>query len=168
MLLYRSKLKTGLFQFKKHDDSISETVDPESLKVSPTGWKTVTKYFTISISINPPPLPPPFSPPPPPPPSPQIILVTQDVRYMYVSNDAGHSWSRHDLPDIVFNPFRDIMMSSISPSHMALVSTFGKVCISFITLTYHTILTYSFTHPRIMARHGLMLPIKYIQHTLLI
>lgn len=91
-----SKLKTGLFQFKKHDDSISETVDPESLKVSPTGWKT-------------------------------IILVTQDVRYMYVSNDAGHSWSRHDLPDIVFNPFRDIMMSSISPSHMALVSTFGKL-----------------------------------------
>ena len=41
LIIIRSKHSTGLFEFRKNELTIDDQVNPESLKISPTGWKTV-------------------------------------------------------------------------------------------------------------------------------
>ena len=55
------------------------------------------------------------------------MVVSEDQRSMYISQDRGVTWIKHELPDSNFNPLKDIEFSSESPSRMSLFTTTGTV-----------------------------------------
>lgn len=87
----------GVFRFKQDSSSISSTVYPDSLQVSPVGDHSL------------------------------VVVVSYDRRYLYVSRDFGRTWTRYETPTTVFDPTEELHLSNANPLHMVLLSQDHKV-----------------------------------------
>ena len=87
----------GVFRFKQDSSSITTTVYPDSLQVSPVGDRSL------------------------------VVVVSYDKRYLYVSRDYGRTWTRSDTPSSSFDPVEELHLSNTNPLHMVLLTQDGLV-----------------------------------------
>ena len=87
----------GVFRFKQDSSSITSTVYPDSLQVSPVGAKSL------------------------------VVAVSYDKRYLFVSRDFGRTWTRYETPTSNFDPVEELHLSNANPQHMVILSGGGQV-----------------------------------------
>ena len=97
---YGEVLKSvGVFRFKQNSSSITTTVYPDSLQVSPVGDRSL------------------------------VVVVSYNKQYLYVSRDSGRTWRRSDTPSSMFDPVEELHLSNTNPLHMVLLSQDGLVSV---------------------------------------
>ena len=87
----------GVFRFKQDSSSITTTVYPDSLQVSPVTPRSL------------------------------VVVVSYDRRYLYVSRAYGRTWTKYETPSANFDPAEELHLSNSNPLHMALLDRNGKV-----------------------------------------
>lgn len=88
----------GVFRFKQDSSSISSTVYPDSLQVSPVGSRSL------------------------------VVVVSYDKRHLFVSRDYGRTWTRYETPTANFDPTEELHLSNMNPQHMVILSLDNMVC----------------------------------------
>ena len=89
----------GVFRFKQDSSSISTTVYPDSLQVSPVNPRSL------------------------------VVVVSYDKRYIYVSRDYGATWTKYQTPSANFDPAEELHLSNHNPLHMIILDQEGKVSV---------------------------------------
>lgn len=92
----------GVFHFKQDSSSISTTVYPDSLQVSPVGDRSF------------------------------VVVVSFDKRFLYVSRDFGKTWSRYETPTTRFDPAEELYLSNHNPQHMVIHSVDNQVSSTYM------------------------------------
>lgn len=97
LCICRMPTSYGIFKFKQDQYSISSTVMPDTLQVSPAGDMAT------------------------------VVVVSLDKMFVYVSRNFGQSWDRFKSPTSNFDPTKDLYLSNFSPLNMVILSNMGEV-----------------------------------------
>ena len=93
----RTPTAYGIFRFKPDSNSISSSVMPDTLQVSPAGNMAT------------------------------VVVVSLDKMYVYVSRNFGQTWDRFNSPTTNFDPSKELYLSTFNPLNMVIRSRAGEV-----------------------------------------